>query len=536
MTKHLHFYTLVLLLSVASPSSTVASTALRNLQEKPPPSSPPLQGWELPDWAQDWVDNTFGEVDWSSPTAWQDWWDGMVANGDNMADNIDICPVLEMAIGIGQAFGIAANCTCDGDLATSLQIACSFQQCLPVTDIIEAVTERQQTAENAVCGNVSLNFTLGGDNVPGSVATSVCADFPDQMFQDTCFSYTMAVMDNNSVKQTCAASYGGQPCECSIEDGMCLNLNCSSVLPGAAMDTCQWLQMDTERDFLSWIPQWDVFDGNFTLNADMIPWQSLDWDHLDWDLFNVTAIEWSSPEWLTESWTNLVGNVTQGVSEGVCTFMESAVQLTEQLGVEGSCKCGTTVSNGLVIDCDFSEICLDNGVGSVGPEPLCAGVNMTLNYDNLAGVDNEVCMDFLGDTHPLTCFSYTIPFADDSMEPSCSATYGDGQCQCSIDENFCILVDCSEFEPSAVMDTCQIVDLGGAVEAQRFMLPFQVPEEIEPIEEVEVGDVVEPSEETDGTPSSSELANNGGSSAVIVVARGSVVFMSFLFVLASLCA
>ncbi|KAG7354148.1 hypothetical protein IV203_003504 [Nitzschia inconspicua] len=524
---------LLLPFAAISSSTAYASTGLRTLQEKPPP---PLEGLQLPDWAQGWINDALGDVDWSSPTAWQDWLSGLMTQSNATVSNVDVCPVLELAIGMGQSFGIAADCTCEGDFATSLQIGCSFQQCLPVADIIAAATERQSVVDNAICGNVDLNFTLGGNNSPGSVATSVCTTFPNQLFQDTCFSYDMSVTDS-TIKQTCAASYGGQSCDCTM-DGLCMNLNCSSVLPGAAMDTCQWLKMDTERDFLSWIPEWDVFDSNFTLDADMIPWQNLDWDNLDWLNFNVSAIEWSSPDWLTESWTNLFGsNVMEGVPEGVCTFLETAVQLTEALGVEGSCKCGTTVSDGLIVDCDFNEICVDNSVGSVGPEPLCASVNMTLNYDNLAGVENEVCMNFSGDTHPETCFSYTIPFANQTMTPTCSATYGEGQCQCSIDENFCILVDCSEFEASAIMDTCQLVGLAGTVEAQRFMLPFRVPEEVEPVSEVVGIDASETPGGSDSSSTASELASNeDGSSAGSNFLTGSSIAMASISILLTMLA
>jgi hypothetical protein len=527
---------LLLLLSVvvSSFATSSSSTSVRRLQEEktPSPSAAPqddIIGWQLPDWAEDLVEETFGDIDWSSPTAWQDWWDGMMMMGQtDMGGFNDICPTLETLIGMGQAFGIAANCTCDGDLMTSLTIACSFQQCLPVTDIVEAVTTERQsnlTVDNAICGNVGLNFTFGD---AGSVTASVCADFPDQLYQDTCFSYSMSVVDN-SVTQSCAATYGGQDCICTI-DGLCLNLNCSSVLPGAAMDTCQWLQMDTKADFLSWIPQWDIFDPDFALDADMIPWQGLDWDHMDWANFNVTAIEWSSPDWLTQSWSSLVGNVSEGMSEGVCTFLETAVSLTEALGVEGSCKCGPTVSDGIVIDCDFSEICVDsNNMNSAAP--LCASVNMTLNYDKLSGVDNKVCMDFSEDTHSQTCFTYTIPFADQNLTHTCSATYGNGQCSCSIDENFCILVDCSEFEETAIMNSCQVVDLGGAVEAQRFMLPFQTPE-VKQTPAEEVMDGPEPSSQNDVTPVSSELADaDGGDSASFMMSRGSIATMASFLIL-----
>jgi hypothetical protein len=520
MMKTIHNQHLALLLFlfstvVSSLPTSSSSTSIRRLQEKPfPPSAAPQDNvdWQLPEWAQDWVEETLGDVDWSSPTALQDLLDGMMGRIDMDGLN-DICPLLETAIGMGQAFGIAANCVCNGDLMTSLTLACSFQECLPVADIIEVVTTERQSnpiVDNAICGNVGLNFTFGNG---GSLAASVCADFPDQLFQDTCFSYSMSLVDN-SVTESCAASYGKQDCDCAI-DGLCLNVNCSSVLPGAAMDTCQWLKMDTQADFLSWIPQWDIFDPDFVLNADMIPWQGLDWDQMDWANFNVSAIEWSNQDWLAESWTNLVGNVNEGVSEGVCTFLETAVSLTEQLGAKGSCKCGTTVSDGLVIDCDFSEICVDNTVGGLAPSSLCASVNMTLNYDKLSGVENKVCMDFKEDIHPQTCFSYTIPFADQNMTHSCSATYGDDQCTCSIDENFCIIVDCSEFEETATMNTCQVVDIGGAVAAERLMLPFQIPAEPQEPEE-EIIEVSETSGQSDATPISSQLVDGDDSAAFLM--------------------
>lgn len=518
-------------LSAASPTKTVSPLKnLRAVQEMPSPT------WDLPDWAQDWVDQSFGDIDWSSPTAWQEWLDNVI--GEANFESLGVCPLLESTIGMGQAFGLAANCTCEGNITSTLEIACGFSQCVDVANVVDAVSIARNSDPNALCGNVSLNFTLGGEM--GSFDTSMCVDFPDQLYQETCVSYTMSLLpdsDDNVVQQTCAASYGGQACSCTIEN-LCLNLNCSSILPGAAMDTCQFLQMQTDGDLLSWLPQWDIFSSDFNLTADMVPWMSMDWDNVDWLNFNVTEIDWTSTgddaaDWLSETWSDLVGGVGDGISTGVCTLLESAVQLTEALGAEGSCTCNTTVSEGLAIDCDFAEICVDSSNGAVGAESLCAAVNMTLNFDNLAGIDNEVCMDFFGGTHPTTCFSYTIPFADPNMVPSCSATYGGEQCKCSIDENFCILVDCSEFEEKAVMDTCQIVQVAGAVEAQRFVLPLPVPEKQgetteQPVPGEEVIEV-DPSAGEESTNASSELANtNGGSGATSSLSGREGVAVTFI--------
>jgi len=198
-------------------------------------------------------------------------------------------------------------------------------------------------------------------------------------------------------------------------------------------------------DLTCWISQsfdLSVLSSYSLIDADLIPWTNLQWDNLDWANFNISAIQWTSPKWLSTSWSDLVGDVRNGVSGGVCHLMTSAVQLSAELSSEGSCSCNS--SNSLTIDCDFAEICVDSNIqGDAQTKALCSSVNMTLNFDNLSGVENEVCMDFVGDTHPKTCYSYTIPFADQTMQPKCSATYGDsGECVCTIGKDLCITVDC----------------------------------------------------------------------------------------------
>jgi hypothetical protein len=207
----------------------------------------------------------------------------------------------------------------------------------------------------------------------------------------------------------------------------------------------------------------------------MIPWENIDWDILDFANFNFSAIEWTSPDWLTTGWADIVGNAEGSVSDGVCTLMSKAVQMTEELGLEGSCTCDA--ANGLKMNCAFEELCTtipDSGDG----EPMCADVNVTLTYDKLAGVDSTVCLDYEGDAYQVTCFTYTIPVVGQAEQPECSATYGDESnvCQCTIDKDLCVSIDCTEFEPTAFTDTCQVVSLEGA-KAESLMLQFEAPDE-----------------------------------------------------------
>ena len=122
------------------------------------------------------------------------------------------------------------------------------------------------------------------------------------------------------------------------------------------------------------------------------------------------------------------------------------------------------------------------------------------------------------------------PLQTTSMPPECSATYGDGECTCTMDENFCITVDCSEFEPSAKIDTCQVVGLDGAVEAQSFMLAFGTPEEdTTTTDEETTEDIIDVD-----TNESSSLSNEGSAASMVqlsVIAAAALPLVSVTFFL-----
>jgi hypothetical protein len=234
----------------------------------------------------------------------------------------------------------------------------------------------------------------------------------------------------------------------------------------------------------------------------MIPWENLDWDNLDFDNFNVSEIEWSNSDWASQTWTDLIGLGGEGeTSPGVCMFLSMAVELTEQLGGLGACACNG--KDGMQIGCNFTNVCAETEDG------LCGSVEMTLNFNSLAAVDANVCIDYAEDIHPETCFSYKLPVAGQNDAPECSATYGDeGSCKCTIDENMCIVVDCSDFVETAITDTCQFVGLGGQVEAKSLMLDFKAP-----VVEEAVTDETNGEESVDVIPTESDQSADSSSAS-----------------------
>jgi hypothetical protein len=382
-------------------------------------------------------------------------WDNVldtIGFGDEDSENPDVCDFIELALGMGTEFVMDANCSCDEDpLSSGLQIHCNYQECAPGTEI---------------CGAVDLKFGFGGAN--GAINMTSCSDFTGDAFEETCFSYSTGDAMSFS-DQKCEASYGGQPCGCEIENGIFLSIDCADLLPGAVADS-QGLSMMSGGDLGNWLPNFDIFQPDFQLEAGDIPWETMDFENLDFANFNVSSVNWGE-EFLGQTWLDLVGdNPTflnaEELSPGVCTILYQAASLTETMGAESSCDCGyDETQKALNLSCNFAETCTD------GEGPLCGNVRLDLTYASLDEIFAEVCIQYA--QFPETCYSYGIPFADvlsgaatgDLTTPffrDCSAKYGgaDNNCKCTMDENSCLTVDCSDFEPLAITDECQVIDFG----------------------------------------------------------------------------
>lgn len=177
--------------------------------------------------------------------------------------NIEGCTFIEAAIGMGTNFGKKAKCECKGDFATCLDVSCSFDECAP---------------GSKVCGTVNLDFNFGEPD--GIINTTACTSFKDDKFKETCISHRMDVKGDSRItwinvesdysgsKDICEATYGGQQCECNIEDNVCLSVDCSPLLSGGKTNTCQFLSMVDDYDTENWFPKFDVFQPSTTIHID----------------------------------------------------------------------------------------------------------------------------------------------------------------------------------------------------------------------------------------------------------------------------
>lgn len=397
------------------------------------------EGWpdnwpNLTDGIVDWIDFDFADFDFENFT-WDliDWdentWDDFLIDMDFNNTDVNFCSILESAIGIGKGFGIEGDCSCNGDLDRDLAIGCDFQhQCYD---------------QSFLCTEVKVNYTMGND-----VSVGACVNFEGDTFPEVCFSYSYDLTGQG--EQTCTAQYDGNACECEIED-LCLSLNCSMYLPGAAFDSCQLLETIFGEDIATFLPQFPVFDENFTQFFDDIPWESLDWENLDKQNFKMDQIEWGSSA--QSRYFGDIVNVDPN-DDLVCPILQMFIGMSDEFSSKGGCTCNADIEEGFSMDCSFEDACIS--------EEICASVGLQFAFDELGAVSSEACVNFANDGHPETCFAFDIPVADGNRAPTCSATYGGLDCKCTIDDDFCVAVDCSEHEPTAVADSCQGFSMQGS--------------------------------------------------------------------------
>jgi hypothetical protein len=388
-----------------------------------------LLDWTNIDWGNvDWqnfdLDSLFNQTDFAN-AEWSD-----IFGLD--FDTTSVCPILEQFAGLGEEFGIAGGCACDGSLTEGLGIDCTFaDQCL-ITD------------PTMVCGSVDFKLSLG--QTPGAYSTDICVDLTDGEYPEICYSYDLSLMDS-TISQSCEASYDGKACSCEIVDS-CLTIDCTAYLPGAVMDSCQYLggALQTGVDAANFLPRLQVLDPNFELNFDEVNWMNLDWANLDWRNFDVDSL-WNHSDWANTEWNDIF-DVDVDTST-ICPVLEQFAGVGEEFGIAGGCACSGDSVSGLGLDCSFEEVCAD--------DDLCGSTSLTFGFDGLGSISGEACVDFSEDQHPTTCFSYAIPLADQMTAPTCAATYGGAACICTIDEDFCVSIDCSDHDENAVTNTCSQV-------------------------------------------------------------------------------
>lgn len=349
-----------------------------------------------------------------------------------------------------------------------------------------------------LCASVGLNFTV--EQGSGAVNADVCLDFQDNLLKNVCFSYQLQVGSDGTAAQSCSATYGGKPCECQMEDG-CILVDCSAYIPFLKLEECQQLEYDTPEDVQSLIPQFQVFDGitDGELVYESIDWNSIDWNNIDWSHFGFDQVNWESMDWASLTWDSVFSSIAD--SADVCPILTQEVLGMDEELASSACTCSSSTSagdgsgaSGYNVQCSFEnqgaglamvEDDVDTPARSVGgrrqmapTEELYGDVVLNLGFEETVGsVQANLCVDFEEGIHPTTCIEYSIPIADLTSPPTCTATYGSEPCKCVIDENLCVTVDCSEYEATAVMDQCQNLSLSATADGEPTMLvpKFGVP-------------------------------------------------------------
>lgn len=431
--------------------------------------------WTMPDWSNvDWNDFSLENFDWEGIEWTSEAWEDFMRNVQDAADSVDVCPILEVAVGIGQAFGIAGDCTCEGGQGQPLSIECGFKDLCLTGDVL--------------CASAGLNFTM--DSGTGSVVTSACLDPSIAGYEEICFSYKMERASGQSgfgsifdLEHSCNASYGDQPCKCEMEDDLCLMLDCSAYLPGAKMDTCQQLAFDNAEDSITLMPRFEVFDERFNgyFDFESIDWLNLDWNNIDWQNFGFAQINWTSIDWPTLSWDTIFNNDMTAVD--VCPILTQRV-LGMDDSVLSSCGCNGNLTAGFNVQCSFAKQCAVESpaqlvaiaeIESFASADLCGDVDISFAFDGVGAIASKLCVDFANDVHPATCIEYSIPIADLESPPVCKATYGTDVCKCTIDQSMCVTVDCTAFEATAVLDQCQVLTLQDDNDLQSLIPRFAIP-------------------------------------------------------------
>ena len=494
-----------------------------------------LSAWEGKEWTSD---------------SWQDFLNSATNAG---ATPGSVCPIVELAIGIGESFGTAGSCTCVEEDANDessssnnnfLKIQCGFDDvCL---DEEGTMTDDDESA-TTLCASVGLNFTV--EQGSGAVNADVCLDFEDKLLKNVCFSYQLEVGSDDTATQSCTATYGGKPCECQMEDG-CLLVDCSAYIPFLKLEECQQLEFENQEDVLSLIPQFDVFDGisNGELVYESIDWTAIDWSNIDWSHFGFDQVNWESMDWASLTWGSVFSSLSD--STDVCPILtEEVLGMDEELATS-SCTCSTTSSSGdddnasgYNVRCSFDNqgaglaVVEDGVVASArsgggrrmaSTEELHGDVVLDFGFEETVGsVQANLCVDFAENVHPTTCIEYSIPIADQTSLPTCTATYGSQPCDCAIDETLCVTVDCSKYEATAVMDQCQNLRIEATAEEPTMLVPqFGVPS-------TAVTDVGEGTTDNASGGSTGNELKDGGCSvsapSALFVAMGLVSWLVFAF-------
>mmetsp|Transcript_27846 Transcript_27846/g.78038 ORF Transcript_27846/g.78038 Transcript_27846/m.78038 type:complete len:754 (-) Transcript_27846:1106-3367(-) len=172
------------------------------------------------------------------------------------------------------------------------------------------------------------------------------------------------------------------------------------------------------------------------------------------------------------------------ISDFLCPALEFALDMSKDFEVLGDCTCNGNLRDGIAISCDFPSQCID----IADTFEICGEVVLNFAFEELGSVNVGVGVDIEGDDYEQIYFEYSIR-AFDTSQQTCLAKYGGVECDvCTIDDDFCFTLDCSEQLEGATMETCQKLSMTGS-DASTFIPRMQffdglIPNPLPPISDI----------------------------------------------------
>lgn len=171
-----------------------------------------------------------------------------------------------------------------------------------------------------------------------------------------------------------------------------------------------------------------------------------------------------------------------------CIVLEQAIGIGVEFQIAAKCECsGDSANDNLEISCAFD--------GCAPGTETCGHVHQTFVFgDDHEKIKTIACTTFDDEKLEETCITYeidakqqqddifgitTIPTDSGdgnsgSNSPTCEATYGGAQCECSIKDDDCLSVDCSSFLTGAKIDNCQLLAMDDFEDTNHWIPNFEM--------------------------------------------------------------
>ena len=104
---------------------------------------------------------------------------------------------------------------------------------------------------------------------------------------------------------------------------------------------------------------------------------------------------------MNTDWSDIFNGQQQWDTPVLCPIVERLAGIGESFGIAGGCECTGTVSDGLGIQCDFADECINGD-----PNTACGSLDFDMSLGERPGsFSTNICVDNLFDgAYPEICY------------------------------------------------------------------------------------------------------------------------------------